>query len=97
MDATGTLTFVHRYSRDGKVESICLECLTTICRSRNVMTALGEEAAHICHPEVVIAPLAAEQADHRYASVSGDKRRPARSVRKPASKVARYSFASLKA
>ncbi len=97
MATAGTLTFAHRYSRDGKVESICLECLTTIGRSRNAMKALEEEAAHVCKPEVVMAPGPAEQPESRYAYVFRDDRRSGHSSRKPNAKVNRYSLASSKA
>jgi hypothetical protein len=97
MDAAGTLSFVHRYSKDGKVESICLECLTTIGRSRNVMRALEEEAAHICQPELLMAPVPAEESDFRYASISRESRKPAPLSRKPNSKVDRYALAAPKA
>jgi hypothetical protein len=97
MDAAGAFTFAHLFSQDGKVESICLECLTTICRCRNVMMALEEEAAHICQPELEMAQHPAEQPEFRYAYVFRDDRKPGRTSRKPKSKADRYSFASLKA
>ncbi len=97
MDSAGAPTFVHRYSQDGKVESICLECLTTICLARNVMKALEEEAAHICRPELLTAPPPAEEPKSRYAYISRQNRRPGRSRRKPNSKVDHYALAPLKA
>jgi len=37
-------TFAHRYPNNGKVESICLKCLLTVCSCRGVEQMIQEEA-----------------------------------------------------
>ena len=45
--------FAHRYTENGKVESICLVCLLTICRCRTSEEASLREAEHLCQPNPI--------------------------------------------
>ena len=47
--------FVHRYTENGKVESICLACLLTIWRCRTSQGASLRETEHLCPPNPVLA------------------------------------------
>jgi hypothetical protein len=40
-------TFAHRYPNNGKVESICLKCLLTVCSCRGVEQMIQEEVSII--------------------------------------------------
>jgi hypothetical protein len=40
--------FTHRYTADGKIESICMKCFLTICRCRTEEEVTTEEAQHAC-------------------------------------------------
>jgi hypothetical protein len=43
--------FAHRYTQTGKIESICLICFLTACRSLDEEEMLENEAQHVCHPD----------------------------------------------
>jgi len=43
-------TFPHRRNRDGIVDSICSECLTTIASSMDEHELARHEVAHVCDP-----------------------------------------------
>ena len=45
--------FAHRYPKNGRVESICLKCLLTVCSCRGVEQMTQEEAKHVCQPDAV--------------------------------------------
>ncbi len=40
--------FAHRYLPDGRVEFICMSCLTVICRVRLEEEARTHKQSHIC-------------------------------------------------
>jgi hypothetical protein len=42
------LTFSYRYLDDGKVESICMHCLTVVCCSDSADEVMKAQARHIC-------------------------------------------------
>jgi hypothetical protein len=44
-------TFAHRYTQTGKIESICLICFLTACRSQDEEEMLENEAKHVCQPD----------------------------------------------
>ncbi len=48
---TPARAFAHRYSDTGRIESICLVCLLTVCRCQNTIQMIEEEAKHVCGPD----------------------------------------------
>jgi hypothetical protein len=44
--------FAHRYTEDGKIESICLRCFLTVACSENEEEMVINEAEHICQLDV---------------------------------------------
>jgi hypothetical protein len=49
--------FVHRFSRNGNIESICLTCLSTVCQCRRVEEVVKREAAHMCKDDDLSKPV----------------------------------------
>jgi hypothetical protein len=49
-------TFAHRYTANGRTESICLTCYLTVARSRDEAEMRENEAQHECQPDPL--PLA---------------------------------------
>jgi hypothetical protein len=49
-------TFAHRYTANGKIESICLTCYLTLACSRYAAEMLENESEHRCQPDAL--PLA---------------------------------------
>ena len=43
-------TFAYRYLDDGKVEAICMRCLTVVCCSGSADKVMKAQARHICEP-----------------------------------------------
>jgi hypothetical protein len=54
MDSLKLHAFAHRYCDNGNVESICMECLVSVCRSLTIQRALNEEEKHVCEPDPVM-------------------------------------------
>ncbi len=43
--------FAHTFRTNGKMESTCLTCFSTVCSCWTVDEILSEEAVHCCKPE----------------------------------------------
>ena len=43
-------TFAHRYTPNGKIESICMTCFLTVVRSKDEQEMEENEGQHACEP-----------------------------------------------
>ncbi|HTV83621.1 MAG TPA: hypothetical protein VME18_13310 [Acidobacteriaceae bacterium] len=46
-------TFVHRTNSDGTTDSVCMECLMTVCSSLSGFDLIRAEKYHVCNPELL--------------------------------------------